>query len=287
MVVVSITEGLGNQMFQYALYRALLARRADVKAEATFFENYQATDGRPPRSYALGCFPAVKPVFATREELAALEDNKRDILSRVRRRLFGQRGHIRAEQYPTRFERDVFEADGVILRGFWQNPQYFSGVESALREDFALPPPDDEPNRALLAEIESREAAALHIRRGDFLLHGEVFGGICTREYYERAADIVTARAGRGISWYIFTDDPAWARENVPSEARVVDLNDGETAWRDMLLMSRCRHIITANSSFSWWAAWLGAHESVVTPALGPRKRPIAAEERVPGWHYI
>ena len=287
MVVVSISEGLGNQMFQYALYRSLLVRRCDVKAEATFFESYQASEGRPPRSYALGCFPAVKPVFASRAELDALEDNKRDILSRARRAVFGQRGHIRAEQFPTRFEPEVFEADGVILRGFWQNPLYFKGVESALRDDFALPAPDDDPNRALLAEIESGEAAALHIRRGDFLLHGEVFGGICTREYYERAANIVTERACRGVSWYIFTDDPAWARANVPSEARVVDLNDIETAWRDLLLMSRCRHIITANSSFSWWAAWLGAHETVVTPALGPRKRPIPAEERISGWDYI
>lgn len=287
MVVVSISEGLGNQMFQYALYRALLARRSDVKAELTFFEEYEAVGGKPPRSYALSCFPAVKPIIATREELAALEDNKTDILSRARRKLFGQRGHIRAEQYPTRFEPDIYKADGVILRGFWQNPQYFEGLESALREDFAFPVPDDEPNRALLAELESVESAALHIRRGDFLLHNEVFGGICTREYYERAANIVTERACRGVSWYIFTDDPAWARENIPPGATVVDLNSGETAWRDMQLMSRCRHIITANSSFSWWGAWLGEHESIVTPALGPRKRPIPAEERVPGWHYI
>ncbi|MDO4565762.1 MAG: alpha-1,2-fucosyltransferase [Oscillospiraceae bacterium] len=289
MLVVSFSEGLGNQMFQYALYSAIRARRGDVKAELSFFEDYEAGEDRPPRSYALGCFPAVKPDFASKEELASLEDISGDFLSQARRKLFGQRGHIRAESYPTRFEPDIFEAEGVILRGFWQNPMYFEGIEESLRRDFTFAPLEDGENLELLARIESSESAALHIRRGDYLKHEEVFGGVCTRDYYEKAADIVSSKAGAPLKWFVFTDEPEWAKENIKIEAvTVADINSGENSWKDMLLMSRCRHIICANSSFSWWAAWLARDaKAIVAPAYGPRRRPIPYSERVAGWNYI
>ena len=150
------------------------------------------------------------------------------------------------------------------LYGYWQSERYFSRYADQIRKDFAFPPlPEGEP-QALAARIKARlNAVSVHIRRGDYLSNPQAlaFHGLPGPEYY--AASLARMRAEVGdTTIFLFSDDPQWVRENFDPcghAFEVVDLNLPQSPQHDMHLMALCRHHVIANSSFSWWGAWLGA----------------------------
>jgi hypothetical protein len=157
------------------------------------------------------------------------------------------------------------------MEGYFQSERYFTDVSQAIREDFT-------PREDLLAEI-SRTAeklipqgacVSLHVRRGDYTNPATMaVHGLLDASYYEKALRLVVERAGQTLPICVFTDDPTWVRANLalPGEPRFVSEHT-RTPLQDMILMSRCTHHITANSSFSWWGAWLNPNHGkiVVTP---------------------
>jgi hypothetical protein len=157
--------------------------------------------------------------------------------------------------------------DDTYLHGYWQSEKYFADIEAQLRQDFAFPALTGR-NVEFASELESELSISLHVRRGDYL--NLAAHTVCSQEYYQAAVKEMIRKVSGDPRIYVFSDDPEWARQNlkfsVPTQ--VVDHNSGAADFEDMRLMSLCKHNIIANSSFSWWAAWLNANadKNVIAP---------------------
>lgn len=159
-----------------------------------------------------------------------------------------------------------------LFMGTWQSQRYFEGAENDVRKAFAFKEELlNEPTRKLRDAVEDCNAVSLHVRRDDYLSrqYAQGFGGICTKEYYQNAIAYIKNNTANP-SLFVFSDDIEWCRENLEvSDAIFVDCNHGDESWQDMYLMSRCKHNIIANSTFSWWGAWLNANPDKIVVAPG------------------
>jgi hypothetical protein len=261
IVVVRLIGGLGNQMFQYAAGRALALRHgAELKLDLSGFDAYRR------RRYELDAL-SIRATVATDEDLAQFGVAAKPrwwFADRVRRRLRIPR-KIRA--LPVYRERH-FQFDPampalrppVYLDGYWQSEKYFSDCAATLRREFTANAPLDPTNAAIAACIDAVTAVSLHVRRGDYVDDPRTsrYHGTCSLNYYRRAIEQVAARAASPHT-FVFSDDAEWTRANLHLDVPTtfVDANPADRGFRDMQLMSRCRHHVVANSSFSWWGAWL------------------------------
>jgi hypothetical protein len=263
-------------MFQYAAGRSLALRLgADLKMDRSYLDGTQM--GNTPRRYELGSFDVVER-FADRAEVAKWtargETRFRTLLLRLLGAAGIRRPHPRVLRDPDfRFQPEFLSVSGdVYLEGYWQSERYFASVSDVIRREFSARNPlrgrDDELARTLEAE----NAVSVHVRRGDFVRRPETyeFHGVCGVEYYRRCMEIVSGSVV-DPHFVVFTDEPGWARENLPPARRVtfVDWDAPRPGWVDLELMRRCRHHIVANSSFSWWGAWLCGNpgKRVLAPA--------------------
>ena len=255
MITIELFGGLGNQMFQYALGKSLQARGRQVRfVKMNLCDRSDAAHHVERPQYGLDG-------FCTSVPLSAAASN----------------GHRVLSDWEMPFRREAFEADGdIVLRGHWQSERYFEGIAEQLREELV---PAHQPSPrvgALAVRLRSVNSVAIHVRRGDYLLPRNVrHHGIMGADYYSHGLELIAAKYPRPEP-FIFSDDPAWCRENVPGE--VVSTGD---RWWDMYLIGQCRHTIIANSSYSWWGAWIGDHQAermviapqqwFVTPQLDAR----------------
>lgn len=263
MVIIQLSGGLGNQMFQYALYLSLEAAGKDVKIDD--ISDYQAPDRRPQQLWVFDA-PYRK---AAREEIVYLTDSSMDPLSRIRRKLTGRK-NLTYRETDMEFDPLVFRKDPAYLVGNFQSEAYFKEVRDRVRGAFLfknLHFPD--VYKEYLSAIEKEMSVSVHIRRGDYLdpSHQGIYEGICTRGYYEQAIGMIKDRYPEA-RFYLFTNDVEWTKSNLSGPGRtVVEGGSEETGYLDMFLMSRCRHNIIANSSFSWWGAWLNANPGKIVIA--------------------
>ncbi len=273
MIVMRIHGGLGNQMFQYALGCRLAADRGCVlKLDIRSFETDRL------RQYALGCFQIGAPI-ATADDLrqfgAMLNWHPR--LRRVWTMLTGPSRRVIQERQVA-FDPVVLEAaKSAHLSGYWQTVKYFESVRPAIRQEFQLREPLSDRSQKLASEMALPDTVSVHVRRGDYVASAasEAYHSVCEPAWYGRALAEVSSRADITRA-YVFSDDIEWARSNinltVPCE--FVPPSPRELDFEDMVLMSRCQHHIIANSSFSWWGAWLSdkTPSVVVAPArwFGP-----------------
>lgn len=262
MIMIQLMGGLGNQMFQYALYRQLQAMGKKVTIED--MTGYEAAGVRQKQLSVFG----IHYEKASREEFVALTDAYMDTVSRVRRKLFGRKTFAYMEKQ-FNFDNHVFKLEQAYLEGCWQSEKYFKGVEGQLRKDFCFPTPMPEHCLGYRDGICNTESVSIHIRRGDYLQaeQNRMYGGICTQDYYDRAVEYMKSHFP-GCSFYVFSNDPDWAGAHYTGKAFTIVTGNGEDAgYLDMQLMSLCKHNIIANSSFSWWAAWLNANPQKVVLA--------------------
>ncbi|MCM1174313.1 MAG: alpha-1,2-fucosyltransferase [Blautia sp.] len=281
MIIIQMAGGLGNQMFQYALYRQLISMGRTVKMddEAGFREDAQ-------RNPALAAFGIVYEK-ASRQEIIEMTDSSMAFSARVRRKLFGRKSRSYFEE-SKRFQSQIFDWDNVYLEGYWQSEKYFADVAELLKKEFSLE--SIRKNRgagyglspqaeSCLRRIEREESVSIHVRRGDYLLpqNQELFGNICTERYYEKAVKTVMERYP-GCTFYLFTNDREWAAEELKKHGGFpivpVELPGGKD-YETLALMSRCKHNILANSSFSWWASYLNDY---------PDRLVLAPEKWLNGW---
>ncbi|MCW2571546.1 MAG: glycosyl transferase family 11, partial [Frankiales bacterium] len=146
-------------------------------------------------------------------------------------------------------------APSCYLEGYWQSERYFEVAAEDIRRDFRVEPsPDADPLRS----TDPEKAVSVHVRRGDYVAEPEIraYHGTCSLEYYARAMDLVR-RLVPGAKFLLFSDDPLWVEANLGGPDAVVVSEPGSAPHRDLLLMAQCRHHVLANSSFSWWGAWL------------------------------
>jgi hypothetical protein len=279
LIISRLNGGLGNQMFQYAAARALSLRTgAALKLDVSAF----ARDALRDYDLAPYALSAVTPL-ATEQELAACEQKKPRGLALVGKSL-GQSlgtswGLTRPAMIPAVREAH-FHFDPALaaatapayLTGYWQSERYFAAQADQIRRDFAAIAPLEPENAALAEVIRASAAVSLHVRRGDYVSDArtQAVHGVCGLDYYARAMDRVEALVPNP-HYIVFSDDPDWTRANLasPHAMTFVTANPPARGYRDMQLMSMCRHHIIANSSFSWWGAWLNPRldKTVIAPA--------------------
>jgi Glycosyl transferase family 11 len=271
MVIVRLIGGLGNQMFQYSMGRALAIRKGTaLLLDTTGFRNYSLHHG-----FELSSVFSIEPRIASPRDVRSVlgwrsVGRVRALLAR--RSLAAIRGkRLVVEPHLEYWPGITMVPDDCYLSGYWQSEKYFADASDIIRSDFKFRQSLNGLNLALSQEIGSCNSVSLHIRRGDYVSNPLTLAthGVCSIDYYARAVEYV-ARLYPNPFFFVFSDDPRWALENLKLDfpCRIVDHNQGAQSNIDMQLMSLCRHNITANSTFSWWAAWLNGNEGkiVVTP---------------------
>jgi hypothetical protein len=271
-VAVMMSDGLGNQLFQYAAGRALAERLgAQLILDCT-------PRWSNPRKFSLDR-------FSIRAQL--VHDAPHPI--RVRRfRLSGTLGrwitntfhnafphiiHIAGHRYALDYEKQLFEYDAhferlsgsIYLTGWRQSYRYFDRISNTIRSDLTFASEASGTNERWLSAIKHTNSVCVHVRRGDYLQQDF---GICSTTYYARAMQIIRDRT-EGPHFFVFSDDLPWCHNHLAEKnLHFVDGNGPDDAADELRLMAACRHHIIANSTFSWWGAWLAEHsdQTVVAP---------------------
>jgi hypothetical protein len=270
LIIVNVIGGLGNQMFQYAAARALAIRKGvplklDISAFATYglhrfeltrvFNCAEDTAGAAEVREMLGwqAAPRIRRLLS-RPSLAALRSRK-----------------LVLEPGFSYWAGISGVPDDCYLTGYWQSEKYFSDAAAQIREEFTFRQQVNGRNAEVAALISQVNAVSLHVRRGDYASDPRTAAthGLCSLDYY-RAALRHIAEHVPNAHLFVFSDDIPWVKQNLPLElpCLYVDHNRGAESFNDMRLMSMCNHHVIANSSFSWWGAWLnpGPDKIVVAP---------------------
>lgn len=256
-------------MFQYATGRAIAHRcRDSLLLDASGFASYEL------RSYELGEL-SIDSRVATHFDLLnyGIQTSKLNLLDRIRKTICSRKRinflNEKSFAYDNRVE---FVNTPLYLNGYWQSERYFEEVADIIRREFVLKTPLDLSNAAIADHIQvtGSNAVSLHIRRGDYVSnpHTAQYHGVCSIDYYQDAVRYIAERVS-APHFYVFSDDHAWAKENLKLDYAVtqVDINGADRGVYDMALMKACRHHIIANSSFSWWGAWLNPYPDKIVVA--------------------
>lgn len=293
MIIVKLWGGLGNQMFQYAAARALALRNSDaLKLDISWFDSI--APGDTPRKYELGVYPvAAEPASKAESRRLCGPDIRRcpKILKRLAASIGYQPPKSCIRESSLRFDPAIMEAHGdIYLDGYWQSEKYFVDAAEIIRREFTPQCSPEPVNAGFLQQIGKCSSVSVHFRRGDYVTnpHAAAYHGFISPDYYSSAMAEIS-RQVPGAHFFLFSDDVQWVRENLRSDFPVtyVDGNGEANAYEDIRLMSACRHHIIANSSFSWWGAWLGANQEkvVIAPERWFNSDDMGTEDLIPeGW---
>lgn len=265
-VVVRLVGGLGNQMFQYAAARALSARiGASLELDLSWF------GADPERQYALAPFFIQAGIYSRQTENKGKNVWLPKLVSR-----FGCRINLIGL---SNFSEESFSYDQriekinrpVFLKGYFQSEKYFVSIQDNIKSEFTLRSEPISAATEILSQIAETDAICVHLRRGDYVNNptAAAYHGTCSLNYYREAIKLVSNNLTKPHC-FVFSDDPVWVRENFRSDVPItlVDIHRTDEAHEDLRLMVACKHFVIANSSLSWWGAWLGrdVNKLVVAP---------------------
>lgn len=234
MIIVRLIGGLGNQCFQYAVGRHLSEiHHAELKIDISEFETYKL------HAYSLNHYNIIEN-FASSEDMVELK-------------------YVR-EKY-LHFDPEILHLpDGIYLQGYWPTEKYFTGIADIIHRELTVKLQQSGRDKEIADQITSCNSVSIHIRRADYLpnTYAEQLLEPCSMEYYSCSLEHIVGCVEKP-HFFVFSDDKAWARGNfkLPYPITFVDHNGPDKNYEDMRLMSLCKHNIIANSSFSWWGAWL------------------------------
>ena len=268
MIFVKLLGGIGNQMFQYAAARRLAhVSRTTVIFDISHFKHYTE------RSYALGNFE-IQEQFASHEEVAEFTLSHDSILKYFfhifnSKKKSNDLTYIKEKYF--HFDPTILHlGDNVYLDGYWQSEKYFADIASVIQQEFMVTTPQEGRNQEVANNIRACNAVSIHIRRGDFISNPEIHKvhGTCELDYYARSVDYIVQTVD-GPHFFVFSDDPKWVSHNVrlSHPNTIVEHNGVDNSYEDLRLMSQCKHHIIANSSFSWWGAWLNPNREKIVIA--------------------
>jgi hypothetical protein len=241
-VVVRLLGGLGNQIFIWAYGQSLRHRGYDV-----FYDKSKLIEGTH-REYSLGFLDPFLPLRESNSEIVR------------------EKSHI--------FDPDLlWVKDGVTVESYSQSEQYFQEIAHDIRSKFNhvwMQNPLTGYAREIEQEVWTHRSVFIHVRRKDYVTL-QNYHGLPSMDYYDRAINLMTEKHGGiqppdGLKFFIFSDDPVWCKQNFSSDFHVVE---GLSKYDDLRLMAGCKHAIIANSTFSWWGAWLGDNQlsrTVIAP---------------------
>lgn len=274
MILVRLMGGLGNQLFQYATAKALACRcGTSVGIDVGWYGSF--AEGQTARKYLLGHFAISGSISHSFVAGLAKEKKLPYVGKSLTNKLFSLLPIPKYRYFAEKdfqFDPEVLRLnDNIYLDGYWQSEKYFLDYADIIRKEFTVNSEPDSANTRIAHTISHEESVAVHVRRGDYATHPQIsaFHGCCSLDYYNAALQVIAAQIDNP-SYYIFSDDPTWARQNLkfPGKVQIVEFNTPDTAYEDMRLMSLCKHHVIANSSFSWWGAWLSENQrkQVIAP---------------------
>lgn len=290
-VITRLYGGLGNQLFQYAAGRALAERlKVQLKIDISEFEIY------PLRHFELNKF-SINAEIATQKDVAHLVIKPSSFTRNVCRTaiklgLVCNRIPFKEKQfnYDELFEKIRHP---ICLDGYWQSEKYFKSAENKIRSELVLANELGDTSKTILSEIQQSPSISLHIRRGDYVTSPSTAAvhGVCSLDYYYSAVRHITTLI-ENPKFFVFSDDLQWAKDNlkIGYPIRFVEGSGPNRDVEDMWLMKECHHHIIANSSFSWWAAWLDSMQNkiVIAPRIWFLNNKLNARDLIPDqWNKI
>ncbi len=286
MNIIRMSGGLERQLFQYALYL-----KFDSMGIETKFDDINEYRDERTRPIMLSVFNIDYP-RATWDEIVQYTDQSRDIGPRLRRMFTGAKTRIYQEKGI--YDPDVLEQRDIYIEGKFMSQKYFEDILPQVHEvysfpdigDIALTPHSNKDFLIYYNDIMNTESVGVHIRRSDSRFNEELYQNICTNEYYEGAIRYITERVP-DARFFVFSNEPKWVKgwlkEIIMSQVTdgmthdkinelrkkftLVEANDELTSYLDMFLLSKCKHNILSNSSFSWWGAWMNDHSDKIVVA--------------------
>lgn len=265
MVIIRLNGGLGNQMFQFALYQAFKEKGVQVKIDRSKYNHFDEKRK---------CFLDY-PCFDLDYELCSKKEARQYVIgigmvSRLIVKLFGDKKTHYYENAEYEYDASVLEITEGYLDGFWQTWKYMDNIQDKIKKSYTFV--CDLPKEAQEYEcrIKQSNSVAVHIRRGDYLTLQTLYGNICTERYYRKAIEFIESQIENPI-FFFFSDDIEWTKITYGQFDNYVFV-EGKGLWEDyydMRLMSECKNHIMANSSFSWWAAFLNAYpdKKIICPS--------------------
>lgn len=284
-VISRLEGGLGNQMFQYAIARSLSIKLdCPLKLDTSWFID------QLDRKYALDEFSFSCEIVLETEKPPSKIKNK---LDRIRGRFLKPKkmGVPLFLEKKFQVNDDFFNIkEPVYLQGYWQSELYFKEIESQIRKDFCLENQLTEDRQKIATEIQAENSISVHVRRGDYITNPSAnkHHGTCPADWYHSMMQKM-AEQKKAPVFFIFSDDPEWAKSNLPNHwpCHFIQPSSDGKDQQDMALMSACNHHIIANSSFSWWGAWLNPNEdkTVFAPKKWFANKSLNVEDLIPsGW---
>lgn len=260
-ITIQLSGGLGNQMFQYATALSLASdKNAQLDVDSSWFILQKATT---KRDYELSIFNIEINLDKNHSEYGF-----RSIIDRARKKLF-----LKSETHQLSVVQEPYfnywsDINNCIppfkLIGYWQSEQYFDHNRTEILKTFSFPELTEEYNVKHAHNIfKFDNSVSLHVRRGDYISDSttNAYHGCCNMEYYRSAISLINEKF-HDVHYFIFSDDPDWVKSTFDlHNMTIVTENSNDMSFRDMQLMSMCRHHVMANSSFSWWGAWLSKRQ--------------------------
>lgn len=276
MRIIIANNGLGNTMFQYALTIAL-RKEDNARGVSTAF--YAPKSNFPDHNgyELLKVFNNVKPldglnllqriyIKIAEKILPATQNQRRKLMYYKLLFAFRQR-FITTESILYYPETYSMKNRNAYYIGFFQSFRYFERCRNDILDAFSFSEEKlSDKSKKISLKMQECNSVALHIRRGDYLKPHFVagFGACCNLDYYRRAIEYIYNHVDNP-HFFLFSDDPDWVKNNLKIDgAVVIDFNVNTDSWQDLYLMTQCRHNVIANSSFSWWGAWLGTQEDKI-----------------------
>jgi len=286
MIIVKLIGGLGNQMFQYAVGRRLAYKyNTELKLDIQGFKDYKL------RNYSLNNFNIVEN-FATAKDLSHVLLHSDGSAVKIFKHIIRNIPNVQSIEYVKEkkfsFQQSILSLpDNVYLEGYWQSEKYFSDIEDIIRNEFSIVNPLTSASQEIAEQIKDCESVSVHVRRGDYVSNPKTnsFHGVCGLEYYCRAIDMIREKIDNP-HFFIFSDDPEWVCCNIKPDAPTtyVRHNYCSKDYEDICLMSMCKHNIIANSSFSWWGAWLNTNPDkiIIAPSKWFNDLSINTDDLIP-----
>jgi len=268
MTIVELCGGLGNQMFQHAFARSLAIKRSDsLYYDLSWY--VQKINETTPREFTLHKFPIHVPILSPARRI--MFNQQHSWKSLIKSKIRGDIICVRVDESDLDWKVSAEREGNIYITGYWQNAHFFESIRATIEKDFLFNAFIDEESRRLSETILSTESVSIHVRRGDYAnnIKTNVYHGLCSREYYERAVSIMTNQIAFPY-FFVFSDDPDWVRFNFSFLKNYTLVSDflKQSDMGELHLMTLCKHAILANSSFSWWGAWLGRKKEIT---IAPR----------------
>ncbi|MGL5779073.1 alpha-1,2-fucosyltransferase [Cetobacterium sp.] len=261
MSTIQVVGGLGSQMFAYALYLSLKSKGKNISCDFSWY-NYNYQHNGAELNKLFGC-------IEERNVLYGILLNSNKIYVRILKKILKETKLIKYYENKTyNYDENILLNNQSYLydNSCWSSYKYFNHIEKEIKKIYKFPEIKEEKNKKIENLIKNTNSVSIHIRRGDYL-ENDLLGNLAPISYYEKAINYIKQNV-KNPKFFIFSNDINWCKENLDlKSAEYIDWNKGEKSYRDIQLMSFCKHNIIPNSSFSWWGAWLNDNRDKIVIA--------------------